>query len=355
MPKRKAVTSAPTEVAPVEVPPPAQSKTQKPSAIRFIVLVLSSFALSVAARTFSSYFVEGDLAGVTRTVDDWPQISGFLGGRAVELALGWWGQYDGMAIMIICTQPGKLIDTPGVDMASLTLLSHLPYYQLLRIFYGVRPTTILNNLTIDMLSVYVPFYFLRKSSVAHDAKAPKSAVSNRSVINDRSVQFLISILATMIYGLVLYASLYTWLPLHIVTHFDGVRSLQAAHEAAYLFVALGVVPLGFAAKAFIFTPAMGGKPDSRDAKNAAFNPVTASFWETVEYNVWGHSIRTRTLIQRTATVISYTGLYNALQTYFVVEGAELSGAAGWSGVWALAATLTGIVFWWVGDVEGVSN
>lgn len=240
-------------------------------------------------------------------------------------------------------------------MAALTLLSHMPYYHLLRIFYGVRPTTILNNLSIDMLSVYIPLYFLRQSSVTHDAKAPKSAVSNRSVINDLRVQCYTSILAAGIYGVVLYLSLASWLPLYLVTHFDGVRSLQGAHEAAYPFVVLGVIPLGFAAKAFIFTPAMGVKPDSHDAKNAAFNPQTATFWETVKYNVWGHSKRTRTLIQRTTTLIAFTGLYNWLQTYFVVEGAEFFGAAGWSGVWASAASLTGIVFWWVGDVEGVSN
>lgn len=240
-------------------------------------------------------------------------------------------------------------------MASLTLLSHMPYYQLLRIFYGVRPTTILNNLSIDMLSVYIPFFFLRQNSVTHDPKAPKSAVANRSVINDFSAQFLVSLLATGIYGLVLYVSLVSWLPLYLVTHFDGVRSLQGAHEAAYPFVAFGVIPLGFAAKAFIFTPAMGGKPDTRDARNAAFNPETATFWDTIKYNIWGHSKRTRTMIQRTITLIAFTGLYNALQTYFVVEGAEFFGAAGWSGVWAVAATLTGAVFWWVGDVEGVSN
>lgn len=102
MPKRKAAASAPTEVEPVAAPIPAQSTSESPSTLRFLILVLSSFALSVAGRTVSSYFVEGDLAGVTRTVDDWPQISGFLAGRAVELALGWWGQYDGTGKQNMC-------------------------------------------------------------------------------------------------------------------------------------------------------------------------------------------------------------------------------------------------------------
>ena len=231
----------------------------------------------------------------------------------------------------------------------------MPYYQLLRIFYGIRPTTILSNISIDMLSVYVPLYFLRAKSVTHDPSAPKSAVSNRSIINDFLVQLYTSLLATLIYGLVLYVSLKSWLPTYLITHFDGVKSLQAAHEAAYIFVAFGALPLGFAAKSFIFTPAMACKPDTSDARNAAFNPVTATFWETVKYNVWGHSKRTRTLIKRTATLIAFTGLYIWLQVYYVVEGAEFFGAAGWAAVWAVAATITGFAFWWVGDVEGVTN
>ena len=240
-------------------------------------------------------------------------------------------------------------------MVSLTLLSHMPYFQLLRIFYGIRPTTICSSLAVDALSVYIPFRILRPTSVTHDTYAPKDAVSNRSIINDTLGQFLTSALAAALYGVVLYVSLFTWLPLYIVKHFDGVRSLQAAHEAGFPFVVAGAFPLGFAAKSFIFPPSMGEKPDMRDAENAAFDPVTASFWETVKYNAWGHSKRTRTLIQRTFTLIAFTGLYTWLQTYYVVEGAEFFGAAGWSGVWALAATLTGVVFWWVGDVEGVSN
>ena len=109
MPKRKAAASAPTEIEPTVVPLPAQTISENSSTLRYLILVLSSFALSVAARTFSSYFVEGDLASVTRTIDDWPQISGFLGGRAVELALGWWGRYDGRAMIRIDMHDTKLI------------------------------------------------------------------------------------------------------------------------------------------------------------------------------------------------------------------------------------------------------
>ena len=100
---------------------------------------------------------------------------------------------------------------------------------------------------------------------------------------------------------------------------------------------------------------MGAKKDSEDAKIEAFDPETATLGETVWFNVWGYSKRTRTLVLRTATVVVVGGFHTWLQTYVTVEGAEGYGAAGWASVWALAATVTGVVFLWVGDVEGVRN
>ena len=113
--------------------------------------------------------------------------------------------------------------------------------------------------------------------------------------------------------------------------------------------------MGYAAREFLFSPATGAKKDLGDIRNEAFNPETATLSETVRYNAWGFSKRTRTMIKRTATLVTVTALNTWLQTYVTIEGSESYGAAGWSGVWALAAALAGTVFWWVADVEGVSN
>ena len=104
---------------------------------------------------------------------------------------------------------------------------------------------------------------------------------------------------------------------------------------------------------FLFTPATAAKADKHDKKTATFNPTTATLGETVVYNLWGYSHRTRTLIKRTATLVVVGGAHTVLQTYGSLEGAELLGAVGWSSVWGLAAALTGAAFVWVGDVEGV--
>lgn len=213
----------------------------------------------------------------------------------------------------------------------------------------------LTNLAIETLATYIPFRLLRPLSPAHNPEAPKGAVSNRSVINDWEVSVYNSFLAAGIYGLTVYGSFGTWLPVYLVTHFDGLRDISAAHNARLPFLIASFIPIGIAAKSFLFTPATGAKRDLGDIKRTAFNPETATLVETVEYNVWGYSKRTRTMIQRTATLATVVFLTSWLKVAQTVEGAESSGAAGWAGVWATAAMLTGTAFWWVGHVDGVSN
>lgn len=242
-----------------------------------------------------------------------------------------------------------------MDVASLTLLSHAPHLYLLTSFYRIRPTTALTCLTIDTLSTYIPFRLLRNPSATHRSVTPKDTVANRSVINDTSVRIYTSVLAAAIYGVVVFGSLGSWLPLYLVLHFDGLRDISAAHSAALPKLIGLSLPVGHAAREFIFTPSTGSRPDSFDDRIALFNPEIATLRETFLYNVWGYSKRTRTLIKRTLTLAAVTGVHNWLQTYIAIEGTESFGAAGWSAVWALAAVVTGTAFWWVGDVEGISN
>ena len=83
--------------------------------------------------------------------------------------------------------------------------------------------------------------------------------------------------------------------------------------------------------------------------------ATATLEETIRYNIWGYSKRTRTMIKRT-TVLATMSFINAfLQVAATIEGADLAGAAGWASIWAVAASVTGLMFWWVGDVDGIRN
>ena len=232
----------------------------------------------------------------------------------------------------------------------------MPHLYLLTTFYGIRPTTMASCLFIDVLTTYLPFRLLREESPTHSVEASKKGlVSNRSVINDLTVRIYTAFLAAGIYAVVVFGSFGTWLPVYLVTHFDGIRDISAAHSAALPFLIVSFVPTGYAAREFLFTAATGAKPDAYDKELARFNPTTATLSETIMYNLWGYSKRTRTLIIRTATVAIAGGLHTWLQTFVAIEGAEGFGAAGWSLVWAVGAALTGAAYWWVGDVEGISN
>ena len=211
------------------------------------------------------------------------------------------------------------------------------------------------SLGIDMLVTYLPFRFFRPLLPTHTTEPPKGAVSNRSVINDWEVSVYNSLLAAGIYGLVVYGSFATWLPVYLVTHFDGLRDISGAHDARLPFLIASFVPVGIAAKSFLFTPATGAKSDLGDIKAKSFNPETATLAETVEYNVWGYSKRTRTMITRTGTLAAVTFLNTWLQGAVTLEGAESAGPAGWAAIWASGAILTGTAFWWVGHVDGISN
>lgn len=293
--------------------------------------------LSSALYTLSSQFGAGDLAGVMKRRDEWWEIGGLLAWKATELAIGWWGEYDGRHSF--CTQHPCTVLFADIkiawDLGSLTVLSHMPYLYLLTTFYAVRPTTMWLGIAIDVASTYFPFALLRDSSPVHRPEASKGEVANRSILNDVPIKFYTSLLAAAVYGVVVYGSFRSWLPEFLIVHFEGLKDLSGAHEAAFPGVIVGFLISGYAAQSFLFTPALGAKPDAHDLKMAEFVPATATFGETIWYNVWGHSKRSRTLIKRTATMALTSAMQTGLRTYITVEGVELVGAAGWAAMWLL--------------------
>lgn len=231
------------------------------------------------------------------------------------------------------------------------MLSHSPHLYLLGAFYNISPITIITCLAVDSITAYVPLSLLRNTLPTHRWKALRGTVADRVVINDVPARFLVSLLAAAIYGLAVLGSFASWLPVYLVIHFDGIRDISAAHNASLPLLISLFLPIGAAAGEFLFRASQGTKPDAHDVQIASFNPETASLSQTLAYNFWGYSARTRALIKRTVTVVVITGLHTWLQTYVAIEGVEAYGAAGWSAVWSLAAALTGLVFWWVGNVE----
>ena len=241
--------------------------------------------------------------------------------------------------------------TTAADQASLTFLAHLPYLFFLTAFYKIRPTTALICLFVDLLAISIPFYFLRKSSVAHQFQPPDNSVANRSVISDWSIQVLTTLLSSGVYASLVEISFRTWAPRFFVTHFEGIKDLSKVYNPQFLLLYAAFLPVGFAARAFLFNPSTAAKPDAYDERVAAFDPETATLGETFIQNIFGHSIGTRILTRRTLTLAAVVGIHTWLHTYLVVDGAEGFGAIGWSSIWVLSAIITGLGFGWVENVS----
>lgn len=219
-------------------------------------------------------------------------------------------------------------------------------------FYDIRATTVLSSLAIDALTTYVPFRLLRPLSPAHASSTSSSALAvlNQPIITDLTIQTLTTILAATIYSVTLFGAFSSFLPVTLVTYFDGIPTISAAHSASVITLLPLSLVLGLAARSFIFTPAAAAAPSPTTAKASHFNPATASLWETVVWNVWGYDERTKVIIKRTAALCIASGVNTFVQCYFTVEGVEVIGATVYSAVWVLAAAVTGTALGVVGSV-----
>ncbi|KAI0128851.1 hypothetical protein BJ170DRAFT_348835 [Xylariales sp. AK1849] len=301
------------------------SKSKIPSPIQFPLVAVLSLALSALGYSLTHQWTKGVLAAHARNLDTWGEFGGLVGWRVFELGLGWFGNYD------------------GYDLAALNLLSHGPPLYLLAAFYNTPPSALLLTLAIETFSTYLPFRLLRPLSQAHGDPA---STPNAELLTDKPIALLTTLLSGAIYTVSLFAAYNTYLPTALIVYFANIPSILAAHEATYINLLPVTLTLGFAATSFIFAPAEA----EQDEKPRDFDPVSASLKETVSWNLWGWSKRTKTTMKRTATLMLVTGVNTTLQTAFTIEGAELGGAMAWASVWVVAAAVTGLGLGVVGSV-----
>ena len=65
-----------------------------PHSLRFPIAVLLNLTLSASLYSITSDFRAGDLSSVSRSVNQWWEVIGLLGGKIAELAIGWYGDFD---------------------------------------------------------------------------------------------------------------------------------------------------------------------------------------------------------------------------------------------------------------------
>lgn len=214
---------------------------------------------------------------------------------------------------------------------------------LLNAFYKVPASALALTLSIETFATYLPFRLLRSLSPAH--RDPVHA-PNADLLTDKPIAVLTTLLSGAIYSVTLFAAYATYLPTALIVYYDSLPSIQAAHESTYINLLPVTLLLGFAATNFIFTPAEA-EPET---KPVDFDPVNATLKETVSWNFWSWSNRTKTVIKRTAILMLVTGVSTTLQTALTVAGAEPIGAVAWASPWVFAAAVTGISLGAVGSV-----
>lgn len=233
-------------------------------------------------------------------------------------------------------------------MAALTVLTNAPYAYLLATYYEISTLTIAALMNIEVLAIAIPTYLLRSRSVR---RRPSVPLRNRFLLESVQVQVSNSLLAMGVYIVVLWAGLKTnILNIFLVSHFD-VLTLESAHQETPISILGKVFIAGFAAKEFLLNPSIAAQPLSGTASPVEqFDPSTATLDQTIKANVLPLEKRKRALVQQTSILNAFLFASTA-QRCMTLDGTEISGAAGYAGVWVLANSIIALWYAWVGDTS----
>lgn len=234
-----------------------------------------------------------------------------------------------------------------LDLLSLSILANIPYYVLLHVFYETSYLSLGLSFLTDTSSFALPFYLLRRVNTynARPNTSRPNTISELAI--DRSIQLYMSMFAAAMYSLIVYSSFYTWLPVYMILHFDEVRSLESAHNAALPVLFAACIPVGYAAKNFLFKPSIA----VARTPSFVFDPKSATLRETVAYNFGFGASESRysVLVRRTVLLAWFSFLNTFVRVFGTVEGTEAFGAAGWAALWSFAALAVGAGFAWIGE------
>lgn len=242
---------------------------------------------------------------------------------------------------------------------------HYPTFVLLYMFYNIRPTAITVTYFITISSQLLPFAFFRKlSDYCPGSCASSKAVSNRSITQDYLIAIYTTIVATSVLTVTLYISFATWLPTHMVLHFENIPDIGQAHIGPQILPALFINQLipGYITKEFLFVSSAGAQDDSDSnpgSGTGSEKQQPSSGWKVkncacaIYRRTWGAlTVKRRVLVQRTLTLAAMTALETTIQLAGTVQGVDVQGASAWGAIWSVATVITGLVFGWIESVDG---
>ncbi|TPX19751.1 hypothetical protein DIZ76_017543 [Coccidioides immitis] len=328
--RRKTTTKA-------ALPSPKEQKADScmRSFLKFVAVTLSSLGLSTVLFSLSVPITRGDLAWTSKHLDSWVHVAALLGWRVLEIGALWALEYDAR------------------DVANFIGLINFPTYILLYAFYGLRPTTILTVAAITILSTTAPFLYFRRTNVIHT----DCTAYDRPILTDRPTAVYTTFVATAIYTVILYISFATWLPSFLVTFFEGLPSVQAAHEGAKGLIPmfLSLLPAGSAVRDFLFVSSIG-QPHAEDSGPAYEERDGELFVTSLYRRFWVTlSAKRKTLIARTALLATIILANTVVQLVGTISGVEMKGAMGWAMIWMAATVANGLMYGWIDAADGLDG
>lgn len=179
----------------------------------------------------------------------------------------------------------------------------------------------------------------------------------KAIAHDYTILALTTVLASAVLGATLYVSFASWLPLHMIEHFDNLRTLSVAHDSTIYKLAGLFVPAGLAAMHFLFLPTVSASNKLLSAfdavtKDEPFDAENATLTQTIAYNLGLKeelSAKTEVLIKRTTALALVSAINTFIRVFGTIEGAEITGALGWAALWTGAIAIVGVVFRWVAE------
>lgn len=298
-----------------------------PPAGKFVVVEALTFALLFAGR-FALATVTKDEMGTLRTQPETAtELLLLAGWRAAEVALAWVANLD------------------FIDVGLVSFVAHAPSFWLLAMFYGIRPATAVAGTLIDVAAPAAAFALVRPLGSLRFA-GPK--LYNKDLVSG-PFQLLIAALSTNVYAAVVSLALRFLLPRVLVLYFHGIPTVAPAYSASFLALLPTAVFFGVSASKFIFAPYVTTGKSKEDDKIRQFDPVQASLRETVWWNFWGYTLRSRIVITRTAIITAMTAVSTYLALAIAIDGVSRLGAATYALVWASATAATGLALGLVGQ------
>ncbi|GAM82270.1 hypothetical protein ANO11243_002490 [Dothideomycetidae sp. 11243] len=321
--------SAPSSASPRSMSSQGASTTSRAlDFVRFPTVVVLALGISAALYSVAAELTGFELATVSRSLNEPWQIFGLVGWRIVELYIFWVSGYDYW------------------DVASLTLLTLIPYHSLLSLFYAISPVSVLSSIAIDLLSTVLPFALLRSSAPYNDP--PSSAPTSTQLSTSTGVKFIVTTYLAVAYAVTIFACLQSFLPGYIISQFD-IRTLEPVRAATLPILLTAMLPVGNAVKSFLYVPSTFLAKATLEEKE--FDPHSATLGETLAYNIgmsgWGK--REDILLRRSLLLAVLTVCASIAKIYGTVEGAELTGAIGWGSVWAATGLFAGASLGYIGD------